>query len=468
MSAGEDLLKGLKDPWSEIGTVVKAQSDPIWFLEHLCHVKLFPAQKEILSEFYGKNYKRMILLCGMRSGKSSLASMIVAYEFFKLYVMREPAKKFGLMKNQPIFISVVATSERQAEDAVFANVRSLIEGCEFFGSDVRVKSLMVECRRKNIYVRTLSSWATTAVGRTNKCVVFDELAMFEDTSGKRGAWEVYTRLSKSTDTFGDEGKVIAISSPKHPNDIIMTLYRRHREDPSTLTLLKPTWEMNPNLTREQLMEEYKFDMASFWRDYACQPQATNALQFPEGVELVERNRIMDVDRGRVRVMAIDPAVKNDAFGIAVGYVDVDGGIVVDGVTRFVREDKAYISPTEVREFITDVVRRLNVAVLITDVWMFPELIEYCENELGLLVVKHIVSKADYDRWRELMLSGKLRVCYDEILKEEAESLIVINSRKVDHPTYGSKDVADCVANVIWYLSTQDLPTSFKPLLMEVL
>ena len=43
-----------------------------------------------------------------------------------------------------------------------------------------------------------------------------------------------------------------------------------------------------------------------------------------------------------------------------------------------------------------------------------------------------------------------------IWKREAERLQVINEKnpRVDHDMHGSKDMADCVANCIWYVTTQ--------------
>lgn len=454
----------LQDPRDYFLTVVKSWEDPVWFAENVLRFRLFPKQAEILREFYWNGYKRLIWVSGMRSGKSSLAAVIAVYEFFKLLTTANPAERFGLMRNDPIFISVVAVSEEQAMDTVFAKVRALLEGSDFIQThfDVKVRESKVICESKNVTIRTISSWSTTAVGRSNKAVIFDELANFEETVSKRGAWEIWTRLTKSTDTFGQEGKVIAISSPRHPNDIIMTLYRRAQYDPEerkhTLAILTPTWEVNPNISREELLRAHKHDLATFLRDYACQPQATHALQFPEGVELsLPYNVLADpqfVDRERVRVMAIDPAVRQDAFGVAVGWKDIDDTIIVDGAWRFQRTDRAYISPREIRQWMEDAISRLNVAVLVFDTWMFPELIEWAEQDMGLIIEKHIVTKQDYDRWRELQQSGRLRICKYDVLQREAESLLVVNERRVDHPLGGSKDVADCVANVIWYLETK--------------
>ena len=408
------------------------------------------------------------------SGKSTLAALIAVYEFFKLITLSNPAEHFGLLKNDPIFISIVAVSEEQAMDTVFAKAKAMVEDSQWLQDhfDVKVRESKIMCDVKNVTIRTISSWSTTAVGRSNKAVIFDELANFEETVSKRGAWEIWSRLTKSTDTFGKEGKIVAISSPRHPNDIIMTLYRRALQDPEeqkqTLALLTPTWEVNPNISREELLKAHKHDLATFLRDFACQPQATNALQFPEGVNLdLPYNVLADpqyVDREHLRVMAIDPAVRNDAFGVAVGY-KVGDDIYIDGAWRFQRMDRAYISPREVKQWMEDAISRLNVAVLVFDTWMFPELIEWAEQDLGLVVEKHIVTKKDYDRWRELQQAGRLHVCQYDVLKMEAESLLVINERKVDHPVGGSKDVADCVANVIWYLETKD--TLIKPRIMVV-
>ena len=468
----------LDDPVQYFRTVVKAYQDPVWFAEEVVGLKLFPKQAEIVREFYEKDYKRLIWVSGMRSGKSTLAGLIAVYEFFRLITLRDPAEHYGLVSKDPIFISIVAVSEEQAMDTVFAKAKSLVENSEFLQQyfDLKVRESKIMCPSKNVTIRTISSWSTTAVGRTNKAVIFDELANFEETVSKRGAWEIWSRLTKSTDTFGRDGKVIAISSPRHPNDIIMTLYRRAMNDPEersqTLAILTPTWEVNPNVSREELLKAHKHDLATFLRDFACQPQATSALQFPEGVELtIPFNVLADdsmIDRDHIRVMAIDPAVRQDAFGVAVGYRDIDDSIIIDGAWRFQRTDRAYISPKEIRQWMEKVIDRLNVAVLIFDTWMFPELIEWAEQDLGLIVVKHIVTKQDYDRWRELQQAGRLKLCNYDVLKTEAESLIVINERRVDHPIGGSKDVADCVANIIWYLETQEWPLRSPVLVVRTL
>lgn len=472
-----------KDYMEYMRVVLRGKKDPVWWVEEVLGVKtLFPFQKKLFRTFYQNRYddtleqiKKAIIVAGMRSGKTAWASMMGCYEFWDCITMNDPAEYYKLLNKQPIFISVISTSEKQAMDGVYGNIANMIEASEWFNTwfDIGVANDKITCDKKNVALQTLSSWVTTGVGRSNRAVIFDELDSFENTSGKRGAWEMYSRLAKSTDTFGKDGHVVAISSPQTPTGIMMTLYKQALEEKGAIGLLAPTWEMNPNLTKEALMEEHKHDLAAFWRDYGCQPSVWSALQFPEGVRLDHINNVLldqDVVSTDVyRVMAIDPAVRNDAFGVAVGYKPMFGKIIIDGVRNFRRtEGEVFIRPSELSDFIFKAIDRLNVGALVYDTWMFPELIEKVGEQKGIECVKHIVLKEDYDRWRELQNSPDdyLSVVYDDDLKIEANDLVIVNTGsskpKTDHRFGGSKDMADCVANCIWYLETYQPASTLSP------
>lgn len=459
-------------------TVLKGKSDPAWFVKEVLGVSLFPIQEKILRDFYRDRYissaipyKKMVLRAGMRSGKTALASVMGVYGLFDIITLDNPAEYYKLLRNQPIFITAVATSEKLASDGVFTNMCNIIEASEWFATwgDLKVTNDRITQLKKHVIAQVLSSWATTAVGRSNFMVIFDELDLFEETSGKRGAWEIYSRLRKSTDTFGRDGRVVAISSPKGANGIITQLWRTGQEEENTLALTYKTWEMNPNLSEDALKEEYKYDMATFWRDFACQPEIAGGIEFPEGVRLTQMENVLETLRVSpmpvIRVLSIDPAVRNDAFGMAVGRLDPNGGIIIDGVTKFVRrEGDPYISPTEIRTFVEHVVEKLGVNYLVYDTWMFPELIEHVNIKYGIEGVKHIVGKEDYDRWRERQNNPEnpVTVVHNDDLRREVEALAVTSvgaKPKVDHPFGGSKDIADSVANAIWFLSTHEIQSS---------
>jgi hypothetical protein len=226
------------------------------------------------------------------------------------------------------------------------------------------------------------------------------------------------------------------------------------------------------MTEAVLKERHRNNMAAFYNDYACQPGMWTALEFPEGVKL--SGVTMNVLKGLVspnpsiqRVCAIDPAIRNDSFGIAVGYM-MNGRYIVDGVTKYRRlGDDPFISPKEISEYLDKVYKSLGVSVLVFDTWMFPEIVENAQQRYGMRTEKHIVRKEDYDRWRELQQAGLIDCVSDPNLKAEAEALVVVNEKRVDHPVKGSKDMADCVANVLWCLSTMALEESKKPRIIGV-
>jgi hypothetical protein len=393
------------------------------------------------------------------------------YEFWDTITMENPSEHYNLLKDQPIFVSCVATSEKQALDGVFSNMVNMIEGCEWLNTyfDLNIRSDRIECEEQHVIMQVLSSWANTAVGRSNRCVIFDELANFEDTQGKRGAWEIWSRLRKSTDTFKDDGHVIGISSPRSQTDIIMELYdqaKREVGNAHTLALKEPTWNMNPNFTEVQLRQEYKYDMSAFYRDYACEPSLASGVAFPEGVKLDETliNILKTELQSTYRhALSIDPAARNDAFGIASGYLEPSGELTIDGAFKFKRETgAAYIIPSEVKEFCENAITRLNVDTFIFDTWMFLEMMDEFHQRYGVKLVQHTVNKADYDVWRELQTTPQLKVVHEETLKMEVERLIVkADGKNVDHTPTNSKDVADAVANLVWFFKGQYLKIQTK-------
>lgn len=466
-----------RDYLSYMRTVIKGKSDPVWFMTNIMGVDLFPKQEEIVRTFYQSRYnsqleqiKTLIILAGMRSGKTALASMIATYEFFDIITMDNPSEYYGLLKDQPIFLTTVATSEKLAEDGVFTNMFNYINNTEWFHEffDLKITGGRIECPAKHIIAQVLGSWVTTAVGRSNYLVIFDELDLFEDTAGKRGAWELWTRLGNSTATFGLDGHKIAISSAKTSSGIMMTLYKESSRMPNTIGYLIPTWEMNPNITNEELQKEHKYNMSAYWRDFACQPEIAGGMQFPEGIKLVKMDNVLRNSSykdkfPRIRVMSIDPAVKSDSFGVGVGYRELNN-IVIDGIYKFEKtEGNSYILPSDVEAFTYSAIPRLNVNYFVFDTWMFPNLIEDIKTKFGIEAEKHIVRKEDYDRWRSLQENPgdmSLSVVYDEDLEFEANSLVVKSQSaqlpKTDHPFGGSKDMADCVANCIWHLTSKEI------------
>jgi len=406
------------------------------------------------------------------SGKTAVASTILAYELFCLLMLDNPSKHYGLAPGAIIALTCVAVSKDQANYGVFANMINMVKKNPFFQKhfpNLLYHDQKIEDPDRQILCQVLAANVATAAGYTNKCVIFDELDLFQRSMDSRiGADLVYTKLTNSTQTFGDQGKIVAISSLQYVDGIMNRIYKDGLEEPQTLALSYCTWEMNPTITEEQLRNEYKYNMVAFFRDFANRPDISSGLQFPEGIKLnrslvnVLNNDYVVKPHEPYRVMAIDPAYKNDAFAVAVGYRK-GNHIIIDGVRRFTKMDDAdaIIRPSDIRIFIENNIRKLHVINFVHDVYMYPEIIESMKYKFGIQPIQHHTLNEDYNRWREYQdreLDGiYVDVIYDEHLEREARGLLVQRQAsgkvRTDHPYGGGKDTADAVCNCIWFLAT---------------
>jgi hypothetical protein len=461
--------------------VIRARNDPIWFIEEILGFPgddeygnprgMCPVQKDILRGFYEHKYKpgtdmrkKMALVAGQRSSKTSLISCILAYELFEVISWENPARHFGLMvgksgKGSTIALTCLATSRTQASDGVFANMKAMIEGNPWFEKwfpGLVIGAQRIEYPSKNVICQVLAAKASTAAGYTNKIVIFDEFDYFTDSETLIDAMAVYNKLCNSTETFGLEGKIVAISSLKSPNGIMMEVFRDFEKEELlgiSRAYMYKTWEMNPLVTKEYLEASCGRDRARFLRDFANQPEISSGLQFPEGITLnTEIANVLHLDFDNLpadinqypRVLSIDPAYKNDSFGVSCAYRNGDK-IVVDGVYKFQKmgDKDSYILPSDIKNFVVKAVKNLNVVGFIHDIYMYPEILEAIQYEVGLDPIMHQVGKEDYDRWRELqehLHPIDLQVVYDEDLKEECETLFIKQTPggkpKVDHTHRG--------------------------------
>lgn len=164
-----------RDGYEYASVVLRMRNDPIWFLEEHCGVKLFPAQEEMMREFYRNKYdptldpyRHLVLALGMRSGKTAMSGMFGAIEMMDVCTIPNPSKYYGLLKGQGIALLALATSMDQALEGVFGNTVNLLEDSDFVRTwmDFKFKTDSIECPDKNVFFKALGSWASTAVGRS--------------------------------------------------------------------------------------------------------------------------------------------------------------------------------------------------------------------------------------------------------------------------------------------------------------
>jgi len=218
-----------------------------------------------------KRFRELHLVLGRRSSKTVMASLISAYEAYKLLIIGEgnPHKFYGLPEDDEIAIINVALSQNQA-GRLFYQVQARIRNSPFFigriakgtTSEIRLYTDKdLEKKSKNpkldvpgsILILCGHSNPDTLAGYSAILILFDELA-FYDESGKVTGSYFYDRLKPSTAKFVPfgEGRLVEISSPNNTTGIFYDIYKSSKENDTILSFQLPTWCVNPDIRYEDL------------------------------------------------------------------------------------------------------------------------------------------------------------------------------------------------------------------------
>lgn len=448
-------------------TVLRARQDPIWFMKEILEWKtMWPKQEEIIRNFYQnrydpslQEYKELAIIAGQRAGKSVIVGNLTAYAFHELISYENPSEHFGLMKNQPIAVTCVAVSKDQALDGIFSLMQTALQESEWinhhydltFHSDGRI-----DCYDKNCFALVRACRADTLAGASNAFIALDELDLFQNnTVSKIAAENVFRKLVNSTMTFGNAGKIVSISSLDHTNGMMARVHYDATQKANALAYKLCTWEINPNpeVSEERLREEYKYNMEAFWRYFANRPDVSSTMMFPGGVRLnstilnllqTDIKSIDDEIKDIPRVIAIDPAVKNDSFGMSFGWRKSDY-LRIDGAIKYEKpgEKDAFIKPSDIKNIIKLILDEMNIIGFVHDTYQYPEILEMVEYDYGLPPIQHHADAEAYGKWLEIQEGAsplRLDVVYDEHLRRECEQLtkerLPSGKIRIDHPANG--------------------------------
>lgn len=468
--------------------ILKYFLKPSEFVKQELGLQLFPKQAEIIDKYYERDengidkYKYLTLMCGMRAGKSTIIASMMLYQIFRFIILDDISEflldKLGRVVENMGFtcIAMAAGSREQAKDTLFSKVqylvtKSQIEGKFFSYYKSNIKSQEVEFE-KNLNIWVGPGTTRSSVGRTVMFAALDEVAQWKDSGFGPDTFEgVFSYIQGSTSTFGTFGKLAILSSPDHPGDPVVRTYSKIKSGE-----LKPgiafhysTWELNPSFTKEQLMEEADSEEA-FRLKFAADPYAV--VTTSKRTKLFKGNITLDHEMynvlesdiysdDKLRVLGLDPAIKSDTFGIAIGYYDWNNDqIVVDGIKELKPGDVGgELDAREVLSYIVDnICNRFNVTRFGVDTHMYIELEQTLES-MGLIKDFKWLTRQHYENFKFDLESQKVKVVYHPTLYKELKDIEIINDRRVDHPRNSSKDISDAVVQVHRLLRTENPTTN---------
>jgi len=463
--------------------ILKAKESPDFFLSEpyfIGEFEPYPMQREIFCEFFNGKYKELDAVGGMGGGKSALQSLFHAYDAFDLLCREDPAKDYNLSSHSLIKQWVIARSIDQAADTVFAEVKERMRAPFFQSFKPKIKEYEISFR-KHRDIEIAAGGAVSAgslMGRNVKIVTLDEITSYDETKSQRGAWQVYTRLGKSTNRFGFDGHIIAMSMCWHVNDIIMTLVRKGKRIPHILTKEFTTWDMNPNkpFDSPEMQAELLKDPATFWRDYGIQPHMAVDSYYSDMeiirinstrknlFEHLEEQTFPQPEENTTYILSTDPGINNCRFGLALLHAEGER-VVVDGLFRLEPEGKE-LNPFKVRKLLLAILKHFPIAYFITDQWSYNEAIADIKN-MGVTVLFKPLRKENHDEVKNAFFDETLELCNYQPIKEEFSQMLVLDSKRIGMVRGGYIDTVDALTRGYWAIKEHLMHRPYTPLAIEV-
>lgn len=481
-------------------TTKKELDNLAWFLEHpecehrIVDIREFIDNPEYLNagkecwesikndaeELFKGGYTEAVLCHGIGSGKSFFASVITAYQVYRLLCLKDPQVYFGLAKGSQICFINMSIRAEQSKKVVFGEIKARIDNSPWFRNyyppDPDIRS---ELRfPKNISIFPGNSKETFPLGYNIFGGVMDEAAFYTDTETHDVAEDMFNALhSRIKNRFGEKGLLVMISSPRYVDDFIEKKMKEAETNQKIFAKRKMLWESKPaycfsgkwiDFDGYKIPAEYETEAGrnpeAFKRDYMAIPSLALEPYFKRWdlIELAvdpklehpvdEQGRFKDWFKGKGKQYRIhvDLSLKRDATGFCMGHNEGDT-VVIDLMLRIKAPVGGEINFGEIRAMILELkARGFDIASVSYDGWQSIDSRQILkENGFNCDVLSVDKDTAAYDTLKEKIYTGKLKCYRYKPFFEEMKRLELVEGKKVNHPNVAgaSKDVSDCVASV---------------------
>jgi hypothetical protein len=245
-----------------------------------------PKILEILVEVVKPNIREVVLLLGKGSGKDFCASILHLYGIYRCLCMVNPQSYHGLAPS-PIYFVNTARNETQAKKVFFTQFVSLLQDCPWFRGKHSEPSGGCVSFIKNIEALSANSQAFGWLGFNTIQWVGDELAFFletdENEESKSRAEECWESAYGSCQTrFPKDYKMVGITTPRYDDDFVMRkFFELKGRTNDGFTAKAATWEVNPNITKEDFKMAFMRDFRRTMRDFGAEPMGIIESFWPD-------------------------------------------------------------------------------------------------------------------------------------------------------------------------------------------
>jgi len=456
-----------------------------------------PNQTLIGETFFNPNnrYDELWEVCGRKSAKTDRAAAITLFQVYRLLNLPEsPQKFFGMPAGKPIFAINIGTSKDEALGVAFNTIKGLAEHSWYLSKYIKntTKEEIEFPYKIIVHCQTSSSRAVRGFG--NIVNLYDELAHFIDTRGNLSGSEVYEANHPNLDPcrVPEDSKYfpmaisVAISSPGGMQGIFWENFKtgkpvrviqkthEHGQHSWRATFQFATWEMNSKLPFESsiMQKELKRNEEKFWMERGAkfcrviQPALPREAIYlcAGGYSYQEGNKQIgetSEDKKTQRIIALDPALTGDSYGLAMGHI-TDEKIIIDLVKYWEAKSRDYPVKIEIVENnVRNLCKRFNIKLILLDQYQSASTIQRLRKE-GLPVYKvppkgvgaSKFNQIAYDYFTDRIKNLTIEYPYYSRLLDELSFLQrkeLSNSVRYEAAVGYHDDLSDCIARICYFL-----------------
>jgi hypothetical protein len=456
--------------------------DRVQLLEWGVCPKTGVTKSELINQGLITPYRELAALVGQRSGKSYFtcyASLYVIHGFMKLGRGKTVLK---LPKDDLLIGTLVAITYQQARETLYDRMFSMVSNSQWFseyhelldyygkrrGEEIyKFKDTFLLYRNSNLFIYPSGPDMRTLRGRTRFLGAIDEIGWLNASSPgsvKYNANSIYDAMNRSFTNVRDGWmKAMAggrypqllppmffnVSSPSSKRDKICNLYEKSKHSKVIYGIHLSTWEFNPEITLESLVEGNDANDPSFLRDYAAiPPDSANAFIYSidewkgvvdtklknlfalkrVNVGKLGKNRrvaaeleVVERDGINVKVLALDAGKTNNSFAIALAHnFQQDGALIPKflSLNEVIPKDGGIDFSYIYNEVIAPIVEKYQVKLVVCDRWESTKILHDIEMEFGIETKQYSVKYRDFVNFRDDLYDKRMIIPNAELDKGE--------------------------------------------------
>lgn len=237
-----------------------------------------PKILEILIDLVKPHVREAMLLLGKGGGKDYLSAILHLFGIHRCLCLASPQSYYGLSANSKMYFVNTARNDTQAKKVFFEEFKGLLDGCPWFDGKYAEPGTSSVIFTKRIEAISVNSQAFGWLGFNTFQWVGDELAFFltndkdeESESRAEECWQAAFGSCKTRGVFSKHYKMIGITTPRFDDDFVMQKFRELQDREDGYTAQKATWDVHPNLTKEDFANELQKNYRRAMRDFGAQP-----------------------------------------------------------------------------------------------------------------------------------------------------------------------------------------------------